>query len=111
MNSSSEYNTPYTHLCVCVRAYIYTYIFIHVYTNASTLILFAFFPFSRSVSEKCSQVDSSATDALCRLLLDTLAYCSLLHNPETYTDAMAFPLKERIITIAIRQPQNNDAQD
>ena len=58
---------------------------------------------SPSVSEKCDDVDSSATDALGQLLMDTLTYCTLLHNPTTYTDAMAFPLKERIINIAIRQ--------
>lgn len=66
--------------------------------------------FSRSVSEKCSQVDSSATDALGRLLLDSLTYCSLLHNPKTCTDAMVLPLKERIINLAIRQPQNTDGE-
>jgi len=65
---------------------------------------------NRKISEKCTQVDSSATDALGRLLLDTLAYCSLLHNPKTYTEAMALPLKERILNIAIRQPQNNNGQ-
>ena len=66
---------------------------------------------SPSVSEKCDQVDSSATDALSKLLMDTIVYCTLLHNPINYTDAMALPLKERIINIAIRQqpqlqPQN-----
>eukprot|EP00536_Pseudo-nitzschia_multiseries_P013890 jgi/Psemu1/291121/fgenesh1_pg.629_\ len=62
----------------------------------------------RNVSEKCAQVDSSATNALGRLLLDTLAYCSLLHNPKAYTDATTLPLKERIINIAIRQPENSN---
>jgi len=55
-------------------------------------------------------VDSSATDALSRLLLDSLTYCSLLHSPKTYADAKALPLKERIINVAIRQPQNKDEQ-
>jgi len=62
----------------------------------------------RSVSEKCSQVDSSATDALGRLLLDGLTYCSLLHDPKKYTAKLTLPLKERIINLAIRQPQNDD---
>jgi len=65
---------------------------------------------ARSVSEKCSQVDSSATDALGRLLLDSLTYCSLLHSPKAYTAAMALPLKERIINLAIRQPQTQIGQ-
>lgn len=69
---------------------------------------FSLFLFSRSVSEKCSQVDSSATDALGRLLLDSISYCSLLHSPKVYTDKVTLPLKERIINLAIRQPQNDD---
>jgi len=72
----------------------------------------------RSVSEKCEQADSSATDALSNLIVDTLTYCSMLHNPKNYTDAIALPLKERIINITIRQqpkdgdnsnPNSNDA--
>ena len=68
-----------------------------------THIFFLFF--SRSISEKCTQVDSSATDALGRLLLDALTYCSLLHSPKEYTAKLSLPLKERIIILAIRQPQ------
>ena len=66
--------------------------------------------FSRSVSEKCSHVDSSATDALGRLLLDSLTYCSLLHSPKINIAKFTLPLKERIINLAIRQPQNENGQ-
>mmetsp|Transcript_27440 Transcript_27440/g.60396 ORF Transcript_27440/g.60396 Transcript_27440/m.60396 type:complete len:437 (-) Transcript_27440:696-2006(-) len=64
----------------------------------------------RAISEKCTQVDSSATNALHQLLLDTLTYCSLLHNPKAYTDATTLPLKERIITLSIHQPENGNGQ-
>lgn len=40
-----------------------------------------------------------------RLLLDALTYCSLLHSPKEYTAKLSLPLKERIIILAIRQPQ------
>jgi hypothetical protein len=59
----------------------------------------------REVSEKCSYVDSSATDSLSNLMLDILAYCSLLHSPSGHTDAMVLPLKDRIINITISQGQ------
>ena len=55
-------------------------------------------------------MDSSATDALGRLLLDGLTYCSLLHDPKKYTAKLTLPLKERIINLAIRQPQNDDGR-
>ena len=61
-----------------------------------------------AMSEKCNQGDSHATDNVGKLLLDTLAYCSLLHNPATYTDAAAFPLKEQIINIAIHDQHVQD---
>jgi len=64
----------------------------------------------RSISDKCSQVDSSATDALGRLLLDALTYCSLLHSPKAYTAKLTLPLKERIINLAIRQPQSENGR-
>jgi hypothetical protein len=59
----------------------------------------------RSVSEKCSSVDSSATDSLSNLILDILAYCTLLHSPSGLTDSVVLPLKDRIINIAISQGQ------
>lgn len=64
----------------------------------------------RSVSEKCNQGDSSATDNVGQLLLDTLTYCTLLHNPSSYTDAVALLLKERIINIAMHEydDENNN---
>jgi hypothetical protein len=67
----------------------------------------------RSISEKCDQVDSSATLSLSDLMLDVLAYCSLLHSPLTHTQAVALPLKERIINVGISQdyPPANSAPD
>lgn len=59
----------------------------------------------REVSEKCSYVDSSAVDSLSNLMLDILAYGSLLHNPSVLTDAMVLPLKDRIINITISHGQ------
>lgn len=67
----------------------------------------------RSISEKCNQVDSSATLSLSDLMLEVLAYCSLLHSPSHHTQAVALPLKERIINVGISQdyPPANSAPD
>ena len=46
-----------------------------------------------------------------QFLLDCITYCTLLHAPKTYTDAIAFPLKERIIQLAIRQPEKKDVHE
>jgi hypothetical protein len=67
----------------------------------------------RETWERCNQVDSSATDTVSRLLLDVFAYCTLLHNPSSLTDAVALPLKQRVINVAISQetPPANAAPD
>ena len=79
--------------------------------HTNSVLFIPFFVFSsRTISEKCSQVDSSATNALGQLLLDALTYCSLLHSPKKYSDAVALPLKERILNISIRQPENTNRQ-
>ena len=61
----------------------------------------AFVP--RDISEKCSNVDSFAVDALSQLLLDVLAYCTLLHKPSSLTESISLTLKHRIIHAAISQ--------
>lgn len=67
----------------------------------------------QSISEKCNQVDSIATQSLSDLLLDVLAYCSLLQNPSHHTQASTLPLRERIINVGISQdyPAANSAPD
>jgi hypothetical protein len=67
----------------------------------------------RSISEKCDQVDSSESQSLSDLMLEVLAYCSLLHNPSAHTQAVTLPLKERIINVGISQdyPPANSAPD
>lgn len=54
----------------------------------------------REISQQCSHVDSVATESLSNILLDVLAYCTLLHNPSQLTDAKALPVKHRIIDVA-----------
>ena len=65
------------------------------------------------IAEKCNQVDSAATASLSDLMLDVLAYCSLLHSPSNHTQATTLPLKERIINVGISTefPPANAAPD
>jgi hypothetical protein len=68
----------------------------------------------RHVSEKCTQVDSTATQALSNFMVDVLTYCTLLYHPHgPLPAAVALPLKERVINVSISQeyPPANSAPD
>lgn len=53
------------------------------------------------IYSKCDHCDSSAIESLSKLLLDVLAYCTLLHNSTHLTNAVALPLKKSIIDLAV----------
>lgn len=55
----------------------------------------------KEIYEKCDHCDSETIDAVSRLFLDVIAYCSLLHNKSQSTDAIVLPLKKTIIDLAI----------
>jgi hypothetical protein len=62
----------------------------------------AFVP--KEIYENCDHCDSSAMEKIATQLLETVAYCSLLHNAKELTDAIALPLKKRVVDLAMAQP-------
>ena len=55
----------------------------------------------QEIYEKCNHCDSKETDALSKLLLETIAYISMLTCKSQVTDAVLFPLKATVIDMAI----------
>ena len=51
--------------------------------------------------EKCDHCDSKETDALSKLLLETIAYISILNSKPQVSDAVLLPLKAIVIDMAI----------
>lgn len=67
----------------------------------------------RDVFEECDHCDSSAIASLSKLLLDILAYTSLLHSSTSVTDSVLLPLKKKVVDHAIEQstPSLEDNSD
>jgi hypothetical protein len=55
----------------------------------------------KEIYEKCDHCDSKATDTLSNLLLDVIAYISLLNSKAQISDAVLYPLKMAVIDSAI----------
>jgi TRAF-type zinc finger len=56
----------------------------------------------QEIYEKCDHCDSVQTDALSTLLIDVIAYASLISTSKAHvTDAVLLPLKKAVIDIAI----------
>lgn len=55
----------------------------------------------KDIYEQCDFGDSDAADALSKIMLEVLAYSTLLHNKTHVTDTIALQLKKSILDIAI----------
>ena len=67
----------------------------------------------KEIYEKCDYCDSNAVDVLSNQLLEILTYCTLLHNSTLLTDAIALPLKKKVIDLAVSHVprQTSDPKD
>jgi hypothetical protein len=66
---------------------------------------------SKEIYEQCDHCDSNACESLSNLLLETLAYTTLLYNPsKPTTDAVALPLKNQILDLLVQEQAHATAE-
>jgi hypothetical protein len=58
-----------------------------------------------NVAKQCDHCDSKATESLSTLLLEAMAYLTMLESPSQLTDAVALPIKQQLLEKV--HPTNN----